>query len=188
MTDKHYLFLQGIYSATFLSFLRSSFRIILLYNSEGPQWPLDIYLCLAKRLRMLQWEIFFQSGKTQQRKLILFLLSRLYLLNLRRVFILIINDIIWKQQFVEKISIKHQVSIDEVEEVLSSHPFVCKVARGHIDHENIYAAYAQIHNGRYLIVFFINKKGNKALPISARDMDNKERRYYENQKKSKKKY
>lgn len=68
-------------------------------------------------------------------------------------------------------------------------PFpVCKVAKGHIDHENIYAAYAQAHNGRYLIVFFINKKGNRALPISARDMDNKERRYYENHKKSKKKY
>jgi uncharacterized DUF497 family protein len=60
--------------------------------------------------------------------------------------------------------------------------------RGHIDHEDIYAAYTQIHNGRYLIVFFINKKGNSALPISARDMDNKKRRYYENQKRSKKKY
>ena len=101
---------------------------------------------------------------------------------------MIINDIIWKQQFVEKISLKHQFSIDEVEEVLISHPFICKVSRGHIDHENIYAAYAQIHNGRYLIVFFINKKGNRALPISARDMDKKERRYYENQKKSKKRY
>ena len=101
---------------------------------------------------------------------------------------MIIDEIIWKQQFVEKIPLKHQVSIDEVEEVLNSHPFVCKVARGHIDHENIYAAYSQIHNGRYLIVFFIYKKGNKALPISARDMDNKERRYYENQKKSKRKH
>ncbi len=101
---------------------------------------------------------------------------------------MVVNDIIWKHQFVEKISSKHKVSIDEVEEVLNSHPFVCKVARGHIDSENIYAAYAQIHNGRYLIVFFINKKGNRALPISARDMDKKERRYYENQKKNKKKY
>lgn len=68
-----------------------------------------------------------------------------------------INDIIWKQQFVEKISLKHQVSIDEVEEALVSNPFICKVARGHVDNEDIYAAYTQIHNGRYLIVFFINK-------------------------------
>ncbi|NIM14733.1 MAG: BrnT family toxin [Candidatus Aminicenantes bacterium] len=101
---------------------------------------------------------------------------------------MIINDIIWKQQFVEKISFKHQVSIIEVEEVLNSHPFVCKVARGQVDDEDIYAAYSQIHNGRYLIVFFIKKKGNRALPISARDMDRKERKYYENQKKSKKRY
>ena len=99
-----------------------------------------------------------------------------------------INDIIWKQQFVEKISLKHRVSIDEVEEALVSNPFICKVARGHVDNEDIYAAYTQIHNGRYLVVFFINKKGNSALPISARDMDNKERRYYENQKRSKNKY
>lgn len=132
--------------------------------------------------------LFFQGVKPQLCKLILFLLSRHQLLTLIRGFKLIINDIIWKQQFVEKISIKHRVSIYEVEEVLSGHPYVCKVAKGNIDQENIYAAYAQINNGRYLIVFFINKKGNRALPISARDMDNKERRYYENQKRSKKKY
>jgi uncharacterized DUF497 family protein len=176
MTDKHYISLQGTYSGVFLSFPCDSFGVILLYNSGGSQWPLNIYLWLARELSILQW------------KLILLPFSRLQLLNLRRGFKLIINDIIWKQQFVEKIYLKHRVSIDEVEEVLGSDPFVCKVARGHIDHENICAAYAQIHNGRYLIVFFINKKGNRALPISARDMDNKERRYYENQKKSKKRY
>lgn len=100
---------------------------------------------------------------------------------------MIINDIIWKQQFVEKIFFKHQVSIDEVEEALNSQPLVCKVAKGNVNDENIYAAYSQTHSGRYLIVFFINKKGNRVLPISARDMDNKERRYYENQTKHKKK-
>jgi uncharacterized DUF497 family protein len=159
MTDKKYLFVQCTYAVTLPSFPLDSFPGIL-----------PNFVC------------------SQRRKLILLLLSSHRLLNLSRGFKLIINDIIWKQRFVEKISLKHQVSIDEVEEVLSSHPFVCKVAKGHVDHENIYAAYSQIHNGRYLIVFFIHKKGNKALPISARDMDNKERRYYENQKKSKKKY
>jgi uncharacterized DUF497 family protein len=44
--------------------------------------------------------------------------------------------------------------------------------------EDVYAAYAQIQNGRYLIVFFIQKKDGKILPISARDMDKAERRYY----------
>lgn len=95
---------------------------------------------------------------------------------------MIINDIIWKQQFVDKLAFKHFVSIEEVEEVFSSHPIIRKVAKGHVNDENVYAAYAHIHKGRYLIVFFINKKGNRALPISARDMDNSERKYYEKQK------
>jgi uncharacterized DUF497 family protein len=42
----------------------------------------------------------------------------------------------------------------------------------------VYAALAQISGGRYLIVFFINKKRGMALPISARDMDPAEREYY----------
>ena len=37
---------------------------------------------------------------------------------------------------------------------------------------------AQISSGRYLIVFFISKKHGMALPISARDMDASERKYY----------
>ena len=93
-----------------------------------------------------------------------------------------INEIIWKQKFVDKFAYKHQVSIEEAEEVLNSSPIIRKVAKGHVNGENVYAAYAYIHNGRYLIVFFINKKGNRALPISARDMDSSERKYYEKQK------
>jgi len=83
---------------------------------------------------------------------------------------------------VEKLSSKHRVSIEEAEEALGADPVICKVGRGHIKGENVYAAYSQIHNGRYLIVFFINKEGNRALPISARDMDSSERKYYERQR------
>jgi len=125
MINKYYIFFQGTYSAACLSFPCDSFSTIL------------------------RWKNFSYCINSQQRKLTLFLLSRLHFLNLSRGF---------------------------------------KLARGHVDNEDIYAAYTQIHNGRYLIVFFINKQGNSALPISARDMDNKERRYYENQKRSKKKY
>ena len=95
---------------------------------------------------------------------------------------MIIYEIIWKQKFVEKLSSKHRVSIEEAEEVLGENTVIRKVGRGHIKGENVYAAYSQIHNGRYLIVFFINKEGNRALPISARDMDSSERRYYEKQR------
>jgi uncharacterized DUF497 family protein len=36
----------------------------------------------------------------------------------------------------------------------------------------------QTHEGRYLVVFFIWKTGGEALILSARDMDEKERRSY----------
>jgi uncharacterized DUF497 family protein len=45
--------------------------------------------------------------------------------------------------------------------------------------EDLYTAFAQIESGRYLIVFFINKGSQTALPISARDMNDAEERYYE---------
>ena len=95
---------------------------------------------------------------------------------------MIIHEIIWKQKFVEKLSFKHKVSIEEAEEVLGGKPVIRQVGRGHIKGEDVYAAYSQINIGRYVMVFFINKEGNRALPISARDMDPAERRYYERQR------
>ncbi len=47
--------------------------------------------------------------------------------------------------------------------------------------ENLYVAYGQTNSGRYLIVFFVRKNKTAALPISARDMTQSERRYYEQQ-------
>jgi uncharacterized DUF497 family protein len=43
----------------------------------------------------------------------------------------------------------------------------------------VYSASGQTDAGRYLIVFFIHKPNNTALILSARDMDKKERRRYE---------
>ncbi len=42
----------------------------------------------------------------------------------------------------------------------------------------MYAGYGRTDAGRYLTVFFIHKPGGLALIISARDMDEKERRRY----------
>jgi len=89
-----------------------------------------------------------------------------------------ITDIIWKERFVEKLSSKHGVSIMEAEEVLLSNPLVRRVARGSVRGEDVYSALSQINNGCYLIVFFIKKKQNMILPISAGDMDQSERKYY----------
>lgn len=90
-----------------------------------------------------------------------------------------LTRIVWKAQFAEKLAKKHGVSVTEVEEVLHSNPHIRKVGRGHVKGEHVYAAYGRSVAGRYLIVFYIRKLSHTLLPISARDMDNDERRYYE---------
>ena len=91
-------------------------------------------------------------------------------------------EIIWKDQFVEKLAFKHNVVTDEVEQVLFFRPLIRKAKKGQVKGEDVYAAYGQTDVGRYLIVFFIYKpQFSAALPISARDMTESERRYYERQ-------
>jgi len=91
----------------------------------------------------------------------------------------VIRKIIWKDQFVEKLEQKHGVSVPEAEEVLGTNPHIRRVSKGRVKDENVYAAYGQTNAGRYLIVFYIRKISGALLPISARDMDDAERKYYE---------
>jgi uncharacterized DUF497 family protein len=93
-----------------------------------------------------------------------------------------IDDFIWLPDILEKLAIKHQVSPDEVEEIFFDNPHYRFVELGYRPGEDVYSASAQTDAGRYLIVFFIHKSGNIALILSARDMDNKERRLYEPQR------
>lgn len=93
-----------------------------------------------------------------------------------------ITKIVWKDQFVEKLARKHGVSIKEAEEALRSGPHLRKVGKWNVKGEDVYAAYGQTEAGRYLIVFYIRKPKGVLLPISARDMDESERKYYEKQK------
>jgi hypothetical protein len=48
---------------------------------------------------------------------------------------MVISQIISRDQFVEKLSDKHGVGIEEVEEVLNSRPHIRKVARGNVEGE-----------------------------------------------------
>ncbi len=89
-----------------------------------------------------------------------------------------IVECLWKEQFVEKLERKHRVFTDEVEEAFRNAPRFDFVSKGHIAGENVYRALGQTDAGRYLVIFFVYKGGEKALPISARDMDAKERRRY----------
>ncbi|MCA9969785.1 MAG: BrnT family toxin [Anaerolineales bacterium] len=90
-----------------------------------------------------------------------------------------INRLIWLDQYLIKIEVKHGVYQNEVREILFSHPRIRRVGKGKSNQgEHLYVAYGQTQTGRYLTVFFIHKPGNEALIISARDMDEKERKQY----------
>ena len=93
-----------------------------------------------------------------------------------------IDEIIWQQQFFEKLAIKHGVEKTEVEEVLSNRPRFRFISKGNRSGEDVYSAMGQTDAGRYLIVFFIQKPNHRALVISARDMTRTERRNYGRQK------
>jgi len=90
-----------------------------------------------------------------------------------------IEDLIWLNQVVEKLESKHNISQVEVEEVFQSNLHFRYISKGRRrKDEDVYAAYGRTEAGRYLTVFFIHKPGNLALIISARDMDDKERKRY----------
>ena len=90
-----------------------------------------------------------------------------------------IDDFIWLPDIIEKLEVKHHVTQDEVEEVFFDRPKYRFVESGHRKGEDVYSASGLTDANRYLIVFFIHKQNNLALILSARDMDNKERRRYE---------
>lgn len=78
----------------------------------------------------------------------------------------------------QKLIWKHDVQAYEVEEVFLRHPQIRFIAKGRMRGEDLYAASGQTDDGRYLIVFLLRKKRSRALVISAREMDAKERKLY----------
>jgi uncharacterized DUF497 family protein len=99
-----------------------------------------------------------------------------------RGYLVKIRKIIWKEAIVEKIERKHHVALSEVEEILHGKKKVRRVEKGNVKGEDVYLALGQTRTGRHLSVFFILKKDGSALPISAREMDAKERRKYKHAK------
>ena len=89
-----------------------------------------------------------------------------------------VRDIVWLDEIVEKLEDKHQTLRNEVEEVFYNRPKYRKAQKGKYAGEDLYYAYGRTDNGRYLFIVFIYKKTRDALIISARDMDDSERRGY----------
>jgi len=90
-----------------------------------------------------------------------------------------ISGIVWIEEIIDKLERKHNVQQDEVRQVLSSNPHFRFVETGHRPGENVYAAMGRTDAGRYLIVFFVLKKDNRAIIVSARTMTDAERKRYE---------
>ena len=89
-----------------------------------------------------------------------------------------ISEIVWLQKIVDKIAVKHDLTKEEVEEVFLNKPQYRFVELGDVEGEHIYSALGRTEAGRYVTVIFIFKAGGRALIITARDMDRKERRLY----------
>lgn len=92
-----------------------------------------------------------------------------------------IREILWIEPFAEKNETRHHVTGEEAQEVFDSNPHIRFMELGNRDGEDAYAAFGRSDAGRYLVVYFIWKLNRDALVVSARDMDQTERRYYEKQ-------
>ena len=90
-----------------------------------------------------------------------------------------ISGLVWLNDIIAKLEDKHSVEQGEVKEVLGNRPWFRFIEKGHRPGENVYAAFGQTDQGRYLVVFFVFKQDRRALIISARDMTRAERKTYE---------
>ena len=91
----------------------------------------------------------------------------------------IIDDIIWLDRIVEKLAWKHNVLPSEVEQTLNGNCRIFRKEKGKVEGEHLYNALGKTESGRFLSVFFVRKISNKALIITARDMNKSERKRYE---------
>jgi uncharacterized DUF497 family protein len=89
-----------------------------------------------------------------------------------------IDDIIWFDSIVDKLAWKHNVLPSEVEQVLNGQCLVFRKEKGKVEGEHLYNALGKTEAGRFLSVFFIKKLNNKALIVTARDMNRNERKRY----------
>ncbi len=89
-----------------------------------------------------------------------------------------IVDILLRNQVLDKIIWKHNISEFELRQVFSNQPNIRFMEKGKVKGENLYVALGKTDVGRYLSVFFLMKKSKKALIVTARDMAERERRRY----------
>lgn len=84
-----------------------------------------------------------------------------------------VRDFEWDDGNVLHLALGHGIDPQEAEEVLAVAPLVRKTRRGH------YAAFGPTRAGRLLVIVFERKPGGVVRPITGRDMDDAERRYFQ---------
>lgn len=89
-----------------------------------------------------------------------------------------ITDVLWLPEIADKLTWKHQLTTNEVEQVFANRPRFKFAEVGRQRGEDVYVAFGQTDEGRYLAVWFIAKSNHEALVLSARELDNQERKHY----------
>jgi uncharacterized DUF497 family protein len=90
-----------------------------------------------------------------------------------------VDYIVCPDNIADKIASKHRLTVREARQILLSKPRIRFAEKGHIENNDVYAAFGQTFNGRYVVVFFVYKPDTAtAIIISARAMSPKERRAY----------
>ena len=84
----------------------------------------------------------------------------------------------WDQGNIDKNLAKHNVENWECEQVFFNEPLLVLDDQSHSVSERRWAAFGRTDAGRLLIVIF-TKRGDLLRVISARDMNKKERKFYE---------
>lgn len=84
----------------------------------------------------------------------------------------------WDEGNTDKNLVKHSVTNLECEQVFFNEPLTILGDPKHSFAEKRYAAFGKTDNGRLLVVIFA-KRGRLLRVISARDMNRRERKFYE---------
>ena len=89
----------------------------------------------------------------------------------------------WDRANVEKNWLRHKVSPAECEQLFFNRPLLILSDPKHSASEIRYAAFGRTDDDRTLVVIF-TKRGGLLRVISARDMDRRERKFYEENQKT----
>ncbi|HHW44888.1 MAG TPA: BrnT family toxin [Desulfotomaculum sp.] len=74
---------------------------------------------------------------------------------------------------------RHNVTPEEVEEVCFGNPLILKSKQDAKGRNPLYYALGRTESGRYLFIVFIRFKHGRAMVVTARDMNQYERKYYQ---------